>query len=126
MSEHKEKCQRIGGIVMCREKTCGAMFSGLPEGFSTEMQEAVLPCGHKVGTVTVSGTVIKGTAKAEDMLVWLENNGMILSEASRAAKMAGGSFEDVRGDFSVPLRDLTDEEYEDILFHVDPSSPRER
>ena len=112
MSENKkEKCQSIGGITLCRE--CDAMYWGTPEGLVRDMQEALLPCGHKIHSIILSGNVIKDALKAEEMLTWLWSNGMLRSEAGSAARMAGGSF--LEGAIAVPPRDLTEDEYEDLM-----------
>ena len=61
------KCERTG-LVICRDKECHAMFSGLPENFSKDPFNTVLPCGHLIGQIILSATLLKDAFRAQKEL----------------------------------------------------------
>ncbi len=112
--EQKRMEWKIGRLILCADENCHAMFTHLPDNWGKPNNLVPLPCGHRIGSVIFSGSIIKTAMRAEEMLQWLDSNGLILSEADMAVRLAGGCLEYGNTKLAVPSRNLTEDEQDGI------------
>lgn len=64
------ECERIHSLTLCADRECHAMYANIKNLSS----DALLPCGHKIGTIHFSGTTFKFDAEAERRLIDIESD----------------------------------------------------